>query len=185
MPLPYTDPFEPAGHINGIRVRRLQVNADDRGNLVETLKSDWDDFYDAERMPFTQNYYSFTRSGVARDEDRWHIHQHQRDRFVVIDGDLVVGVHDPRPGSATEGAVNLFRMGAAQGPDGQYTLMIPQLVHHGFVVVPGAPAILTNFPTRLHDPGDEGRVPFAEAAATLPDGRPFTWELIRRDLGPA
>ncbi len=76
-------------------------------------------------------------------------------------------------------------MGAAQGSDSQYTLMIPELVHHGFVVVPGAPAILTNFPTRLYDPEDEGRVPFAEAGATLPDGRPFAWELIRQDLGPA
>ncbi len=182
MTVQYTDPFDPESHIAGIGVRKLRVNADDRGNLVETLKIDWTDFYDADRLPFKQSYYSVTRAGVARDEDRWHIHQHQRDRFVVIDGDLVIGVHDPRPGSATEGLINLFRMGTSRGPDGQYTLMIPEHVHHGFVVSPSGRAILTNFPTQMHDPEDEGRIPFAEAGARLVDGRPFSWDLVREDL---
>lgn len=182
MAVQYTDPFESKSHISGIRVRRLQVNSDDRGNLVETLKVDWADFYDDDLLPFKQTYYSVTRAGVARDEDQWHIHRHQRDRFVVIDGDLVVGVHDPRPGSETEGLINLFRMGTAQGSDGQYTLMIPERVHHGFVVSPAGRAILTNFPTQLYDPADEGRVSFAEAGARLADGRPFSWDAVREDL---
>lgn len=182
MAVQYTDPFNPDGHIAGIRVRKLQVNADDRGNLVETLKIDWEDFYDPERLPFKQSYFSFTRAGVARDEDQWHIHRHQRDRFVVVSGNLVVGVHDPRPESVTTGMINLFRMGDAQGSEGQFTLMIPERVHHGFLVAPGGPAILINYPTRLYDPDDEGRIPFAAVAAELAEGRPFSWQLVRDDL---
>ena len=182
MAVQYTDPFDPESHIAGIRVRKLRVNSDDRGNLVETLKIDWADFFDIDQFPFKQNYYSVTRPGVARDEDQWHVHQHQRDRFVVIDGDLVVGVHDPRPGSETAGRINLFPMGSAQGPDGQYALMIPERVHHGFVVSPHGRAILTNFPTQLYDPEDEGRVPFAEAGAQFAGGQPFSWEVVRDDL---
>ncbi len=182
MAVQFTDPFDPESHIDGIKVRRLRVNSDDRGTLVETLKVDWADFYDADILPFKQTYYSVTRAGVARDEDQWHVHQHQRDRFVVIDGELVVGAHDPRPGSSTEGLINLFPMGSAQGPDGQYALMIPERVHHGFVVSPSGRAILTNFPTRLYDPEDEGRIPFTDAGARLTDGRPFSWDAVREVL---
>jgi dTDP-4-dehydrorhamnose 3,5-epimerase len=182
MAIQFTDPFDSESHIGGIRVRRLRVNSDDRGNLVETLKVDWEDFYDDDLLPFKQTYYSVTHPGVARDEDQWHVHQNQRDRFVVIDGDLVVGVHDPRPGSPTNGRINLFRMGSAQGPDGQYALMIPEQVHHGFVVSPAGRAILTNFPTQLYDPEDEGRIAFADAGARFGDGRPFSWEAVRKVL---
>ena len=182
MALQYTDPFNATTHIVGIGIRKLQVNSDERGNLVETLKIDWTDLYDEEKLPFRQNYYSITHAGVARDETQWHLHQHQRDRFIVIDGDLVVGVHDPRENSTTKDVINLFKMGSMQGPDGQYALMIPEQVHHGFVVAPAGRAILTNFPSKLYDPKDEGRIPFDDVRARLSDGRPFSWDAIRDDL---
>ena len=100
----------------------------------------------------------------------------------MIDGDLVVGVHDPRENSTTKDVINLFKMGSMQGPDGQYALMIPEQVHHGFVVAPAGRAILTNFPSQLYDPKDEGRIPFDDAKARLPDGRLFNWDVIRDDL---
>ena len=175
----YTDPRDPSGLIADVVARRLRVNRDPRGILVETLKVDWEDCYDAVERPFAQTYYSVTEAWVARDEDRWHVHEYQADRFVVPSGDVVVALHDRREGSPTRGHLNLIRLGESNGDAGQYLLVIPPRILHGFVVVGDRAALLLNYPTRLYDQADEGRVPFGEVAARLPDGRLFSWELVR------
>ncbi|MCC6173771.1 MAG: dTDP-4-dehydrorhamnose 3,5-epimerase family protein [Chloroflexi bacterium] len=169
--------------IADVVARRLRVNRDPRGSLVETLKIDWSDCYHTEARPFAQTYYSVTEPWVARDEDRWHVHALQTDRFVVPGGNIVVALYDPRPASPTFGRLNLVRLGEANGDDGQYLLMIPPKVLHGFVVVGPRPALLLNYPTRLYDPEDEGRVPFEEAGARLSDGRTFSWDVVREAEG--
>ena len=179
----FTDPLDKAGHIHEVQVRPLRVNRDPRGILVETLRADWSDIFDLERLPFAQTYYSITEPNVARDETEWHVHQHQEDRFAVLSGDLVIGLHDPRADSPTRGRINLFRLGESLGDDGQIAVLIPKRVHHGFVVGPDSSAVLTNFPTRIYDPDDEGRVPFDQVGARMPDGSMFSWDLVRKVLG--
>ena len=179
----FTDPLDKAGHIHEVQVRPLRVNRDPRGILVETLRADWSDIFDSERLPFAQTYYSITQPNVARDETEWHVHQYQEDRFAVLSGDLVIGLHDPRADSLTRGRINLFRLGESLGDDGQIAVLIPKRVHHGFVVGPDSPAVLTNFPTRIYDPDDEGRVPFDQVGARMPDGSMFSWDLVRKALG--
>ena len=175
----YTNPTDAAALIADVVVRPLTVNRDPRGILVETLKVTWPDCYDPEDRPFAQTYYSVTEPWVARDEDRWHVHQHQSDRFVVPTGNVVVALYDPRPESPTHGRVNLVRLGQANGDDGQILIVIPPRVYHGFIVLGPEAALLMNYPTRLYDREDEGRVPIAESGARLADGRPFSWDLIR------
>ncbi|MDP8922976.1 MAG: dTDP-4-dehydrorhamnose 3,5-epimerase family protein [Chloroflexota bacterium] len=175
----YTDPADPATLIADVVARPLTVNRDPRGILVETLKVTWSDCYDPERWPFAQTYYSVTEPWVARDEDRWHVHEHQADRFVVPSGDVVVALYDPRPASPTHRRVNLLRLGQSNGDAGQILVLIPPRVLHGFMVIGPGPALLLNYPTRLYDQADEGRVPIAESGARLADGRPFSWELVR------
>ena len=176
----FTDPLDESQHIRDVRVRRLVVNRDPRGILVETLRADWDDIYDAATRPFAQSYYSSTDANVARDENHWHVHEHQEDRFVVLSGDIVLALHDPRPESPTRGRVNLFRMGQSLGDDGQIALLIPQRVHHGFMVGADGPAVLVNFPTKIYNADDEGRIAFDETDARLDDGALFTWDLVRK-----
>ncbi|MFN8522538.1 MAG: dTDP-4-dehydrorhamnose 3,5-epimerase family protein [Chloroflexota bacterium] len=178
-----TDPFDSAGIIQDVAIRHLKVNRDPRGILVETLKTPWEDCFDAESMPFAQTYYSVTEPWVARDEDRWHVHQHQYDRFVVAMGNIVVSLFDPREGSPTQGRVNLIRLGQDNGDDGQILVVIPPRVMHGFMVLGPSPALLMNYPTRLWDPADEGRVAFSEAGARLASGETFSWDLIRQRAG--
>jgi hypothetical protein len=36
-----------------------------------------------------------------------------------------------------------------------------------------------NFPNRLYDPADEGRVPFAEAGIMTPGEQPFSYDAVR------
>lgn len=161
----------------------LKVNQDSRGILVETLKTNWPEVFGPNR-PFTQNYYSITSPGVARDEDVWHYHPHQEDRFVVIQGEIAVAIYDWHKERSTYGKLNLFKMGESEGDSGQYLLLIPKNTLHGFCVVSKNPAILLNFPTLLYNPSEEGRISHQEAGAKFPDGKLFSWETVRKEFQP-
>lgn len=168
--------------ITDVTVRELKVNRDPRGTLTELLRNDWGDIY-GDDMPFAQTYVSVTGPGVARDDDKWHVHQFQTDRFYCLAGEIVVVVADVRSDSPTNGAVQFFPLSAASDAPAPAVVTIPPRTLHGFVVTSPVPAMLMNFPNRLYNPDDEGRVPFADAAVTLPGGTPFSYDLIRRHFG--
>jgi dTDP-4-dehydrorhamnose 3,5-epimerase len=164
--------------VAGVTVRALRVNRDPRGTLTELLRSDWPDLY-GPALPFAQVYASTTGPGVARDEDRWHVHRHQTDRFYCLSGRIVVAVADPRPESPTRGNVVLVELAATDDAPAPLAVTIPPGTLHGFVVTSATPATLLNVPNRLYDPSDEGRVPFAAAGVVLPDGTPFSYDAVR------
>lgn len=166
------------GAIPGVTVRELRVNRDDRGTLTELLRTDWPDVYD-EAHPFAQAYVSMTASGVARDEDRWHVHQHQTDRFYCLAGGIVVAIADGRADSPTRGQLMLVELTAVTDAPAPLVVTIPPGTLHGFVVTSRMPATLMNFPNRLHDASDEGRVPFAEAEILTPGGQLFSYDAVR------
>lgn len=157
----------------------LRVNKDDSGILVETLRTDWKEIYGRKRE-FAMQYYSVTPPGLARDEEIWHSHpKYQEDRFLVIVGEIVVAVADPRGTSPTNGLLNLFYMQSSIDP---YILLIPKQTLHGFMAVSSTPAILLNFPTALYNPKEEKRISYKEAGVKLPDGTLFSWNLVRSYL---
>ncbi|MDQ3411372.1 MAG: dTDP-4-dehydrorhamnose 3,5-epimerase family protein [Chloroflexota bacterium] len=164
--------------IAGVTLRELRVNRDDRGTLTELLRSDWPDLYD-DRHPFAQAYVSMTLPGVARDDDRWHVHVHQTDRFYCLAGAIVVAIADGRASSPTNGQLMLVELSAIADAPAPLVVTIPPGTLHGFVVTSDVPAMLMNFPTRLYDPADEGRVPFADAGILTPGGRPFSYDAVR------
>jgi len=164
--------------IDGVVLRELRVNRDPRGTLTELLRADWSDLF-GDRLPFAQAYLSVTAPGVARDEDQWHVHQHQTDRFFCLAGTIIVPIADARPDSPTHGKLMLVELAAGADHPAPLVVTIPPGTLHGLVAVGPSPATLMNFPTRLYDPDDEGRVPFGEAQVTLADGRPFSYDLLR------
>lgn len=166
------------GRLDGVVVRDLRVNRDPRGTLTELLRTDWSELY-GEDLPFAQVYTSTTGPGIARDEDRWHLHRHQTDRFYCLAGRIVVAIADARPASPTRGRLVLVELAAAEDAPASLVVTVPPGTLHGFVVTSDRPATLLNFPNRLYDPEDEGRVPFAEAAVVLPDGTPFSYDAVR------
>jgi dTDP-4-dehydrorhamnose 3,5-epimerase-like enzyme len=166
------------GQIEGVTLHALRVNRDPRGTLTELLRSDWPDVYGPE-MPFAQAYLSTTGADVARDEDRWHVHKHQTDRFYCVAGQIVVAIADARAGSATTGQIMLVELTADRDAPASLMMTIPPGTLHGFVVTSTQPASLINFPNRLYDPDDEGRLPFTEAGFTFPDGTPFSYDAVR------
>ena len=164
--------------IHDVTLRELRVNRDPRGTLTELLRVDWDDIYDSDH-PFAQTYVSMTAPGVARDDGRWHVHQHQTDRFYCLAGQIVVAIADQRPESPTRGTLMLVELSAATDAPAPLVVTIPPGTLHGFVVTGEGPATLMNFPNRLYDPADEGRLDFAEAGVLTPAGLAFSYDLVR------
>lgn len=164
--------------IKDIILYPLKINKDTSGVLVETLRVDWKGIYGPGRE-FAMQYYSITESGVARDEDVWHYHLTQEDRFLVVQGDIVAAIADNRGGSTTNGLLNLFYMQADKDP---YILLVPKKTLHGFMVVSEKPAILLNYPTKIYNPQEEVRVPYNEVRIKFPDGSLFAWNRIKGKL---
>lgn len=157
----------------------LKVNKDETGILVETLRYDWPDIYGPGRE-FAMQYYSVTPPGLARDEDVWHCHpKAQEDRFLVVNGEIVVAVADARKESETKGILNLFLMKPDEDP---YILLIPKNTLHGFMVVSKTPATLLNFPTALYNPEEEARVPYEQGQVKFSDGTLFSWDAVRKNF---
>lgn len=158
--------------IDGVTVRKLTVHKDESGSLFETLRRDWQDVYNQKELAFAMQYMSVTPSGLARDEDRWHIHKFQKDRFVCVSGKIVTAIYDPRDNSATQGKLNLFTMSPDKEEE-MYMVIIPQNTYHAFMVVSREQGYLLNFPTQLYNPEDEGRIPNSH----------LSWEKVRQDFG--
>ena len=96
--------------IKDVLLYPLKINKDKSGVLVETLRTDWRQIYGKGRE-FAMQYYSITAPGIARDENLWHYHPTvQEDRFLVVQGEVVVAIADYRKESPTYKSLNLFQM---------------------------------------------------------------------------
>lgn len=147
--------------IDGIRIHPLKKNCDERGFLMEILRSDYEIYQD-----FAMVYLSKNHPGVVR---AWHYHKLQDDFFCCISGMIKVGTYDPREGSPTRGHVQEFII----GEDNPTLLHIPIGVFHGYKTIGSQPSLLLNFPTRLYNykEPDEYRVPWNDPSI------PYSWDL--------
>ncbi len=137
--------------IEGVRTRELRRNVDDRGYLMEVLRSDWSDVF----TTFAQAYVSLNYPGVIRG---WHYHKKQHDIFVCLSGMIKVPLYDARDGSPTKGRIDEFVIGD-QRP---LAILIPPGVYHGYMTLGTTPSLLLNFPSELYDRDapDEHRVAY-------------------------
>ena len=164
-----------ANLVKDVLMYPLKINRDESGILVETLRTDWKEIYGSGRE-FAMQYYSVTDSGVARDEDTWHYHPQQEDRFLVVHGEIITAVADNRQNSKTLGLLNLFYMKADTDP---YILLIPKGTLHGFLVISNTSSVLLNFPTELYSPSEEQRLSYDRAKIKTSDGSMFSWDQVR------
>ena len=137
--------------IEGVEVRDLQVNADERGHLVEIFREDWE-LYDPDPA---MSYYSMSYPGIVR---AWHRHDRgQIDHFICPKGCIKVGIYDDREESPTRGDLDTFVI----GEHNQRAVRIPGDCWHGFKAIGNEPAFLINLPTNLYDyeNPDEERLP--------------------------
>lgn len=135
--------------IEEVTVRKLRLIPDERGFLMEMLRSDWEEF-----DQFGQAYVTAVYPGVVKG---WHYHKIQTDRFVCVAGMAKVVLYDGRDGSPTHGEVNEFFMGI-QNP---ILLKIPPGVMHGFKGISPEVTLIINIPSELYnyENPDEYRLP--------------------------
>ena len=124
--------------IDGVVIKNLKVIPDERGRLMEILRSDEEIF-----LKFGQVYMTTGYPGVVK---AWHYHKVQCDHFCVVKGMMKVVLYDSRDGSSTKGEVNEFFMGEHR----PILLRIPPLVYHGFKTVSQEEALLINIPTEVY-----------------------------------
>ena len=135
--------------IEGVEVKQLVKHVDERGFLMELLRSDEPIF-----RKFGQAYVALNYPGVVR---AWHWHRKQDDHFVVVRGMAKVALYDAREGSPTRGQVDEFFL----GEDHNVLLKIPMGVMHGYKTEGSEPSLLINFPTEPYNQQepDEYRLP--------------------------
>ncbi len=125
--------------IDGVRIKSLRLLPDDRGFLMEMLRSDDDIF-----QKFGQVYLSVAYPGVVKG---WHYHKVQTDFFTIVKGMMKVVLYDERPDSPTHGEINEFFMGE-QNP---ILITIPPGVLHGMKAIGAEPGFLVNCPTEPYN----------------------------------
>jgi dTDP-4-dehydrorhamnose 3,5-epimerase len=147
--------------IEGVKVRNLSPIPDERGWLMELLRSDWEEF-----EKFGQLYITTCHPGVVKG---WHYHKKQTDHFVCLKGMAKVVLYDAREGSKTKGMINEFFMGERHF----ILLKIPPLVYHGFKGTGNEQAWILNIPTEAYkyEEPDEFRIPYNSKEI------PYDWDI--------
>ncbi|MHA1280208.1 MAG: dTDP-4-dehydrorhamnose 3,5-epimerase family protein [Candidatus Helarchaeota archaeon] len=107
--------------IKDVKTKKLKVIPDERGTLMEILRSDDNDLLDK----FGQVYMTTAYPGVVKG---WHYHKLQDDNIVVIKGMIKLVLYDRREGSPTYGEINEFFIGDKK----PMLVHIPVGVVHGF-----------------------------------------------------
>ena len=135
--------------IDGVKIKELKMIPDERGRLMEILRSD-DDIFEK----FGQVYLTTAYPGVVK---AWHYHKGQTDHMVVVKGMMKIVLFDDREESKTKGGLMEFFM----GDHNRILLKIPAGIYHGFKCISETEAIVINIPTKVYDykDPDEFRLP--------------------------
>lgn len=150
--------------IQGVQVKPLKLIPDERGFLMEMLRSDEPIF-----EQFGQVYLTGCEKGAVK---AWHYHKEQTDHFVCILGKALVVLYDFRETSPTFRRVEEYILEAPPcRSESPILLKIPPFVVHGFTALEREEARIINIPTlpyRYDDP-DEFRFPWNSPEI------PYTW----------
>ena len=157
--------------IAGVDVREVKNVLKENGTLTEVWRDDWDVGPAGVAQVFQVQIEPNAISA-------WHVHTRATDRLFANHGRLKIVLYDARPGSASEGRINVFHCGAPR----PMLIVVPPGVWHGVHNVGAAPALLLNLPDRAYAyeapdhwrlPPDTDRIPYSfSATARAPRGDP-------------
>ena len=128
--------------IKDVEIKKLKLIPDERGRLMEILRSDEKIFGE-----FGQVYMTTAYPGVIK---AWHYHKKQDDYFTCISGVMRLALYDAREGSPTYKELNDFIISL----DDPALVKIPRSVYHGFKCVSDKEAVVINVPTRPYNKKD-------------------------------
>ena len=146
--------------IHGVRIHRLERNADHRGDLTVLMSDHF--------MPGFSTPHVYLVTAAAASIRAWVIHKRQSDRLAYAGGQFRMVLYDLRPDAPTYGVLNVLEVGAAN----PVVLTIPPFVAHGVQNRGDRDAQFVNMPTRAYDPGnpDKARLPYGHP------GIPFVFD---------
>lgn len=125
--------------IHDVAKKELKRIPDERGRLMEILRSDDDIF-----ATFGQVYMTTTYPSVVK---AWHYHKMQDDYIVCVKGMLKLVLYDGREGSPTYGEVNEFFIGDFN----PVLIKVPKMIYHGWKCISDEEAIVINIPTQPYN----------------------------------
>ncbi len=125
--------------IEGVKTKKLNLIPDDRGRLMEILRTD-DEAFDQ----FGQVYLSTTYPGVVK---AWHFHKLQKDNFACVKGMIRLVLADTRESSPTKGEINEFYIGELNPT----LVQVPIGVYHGWKCVGTEEAFIINVCTKTYN----------------------------------
>lgn len=125
--------------IEGVKIKKLKVIPDERGRLMEILRSDEELF-----LKFGQVYMTTTYPGVVK---AWHLHKKQIDNITCLQGTIKLALYDNRKNSPTYKEVNEFYLGIHN----PVLIQVPVNVYHGWMCVSQEEAVIINIPTEIYN----------------------------------
>jgi dTDP-4-dehydrorhamnose 3,5-epimerase len=151
-----------ADEIDGVWIKDLKVIPDERGRLMEILRSD-DEGFDR----FGQVYLSTTYPGVVKG---WHLHKVQDDFFACVRGMVKLVIYDAREDSPTHGMVKEYYI----GDQNAQLVKVPAGTYHGWKCISQEESFVINIPSEPYnyDTPDEHRAPW-----DTPD-IPYSWDIV-------
>lgn len=124
--------------INGVIIKKININEDERGWLGEIYRTD-----ETEYKP-EMAYVSLTNSGIVRGP---HEHKFQSDFFVFAGpGDFEINLWDNREGSETKGE----HLKIEAGEKNPTSVLVPPGVVHAYKCISDVPGYSINFPDKLY-----------------------------------
>jgi len=125
--------------IDGIQIIPLVRHLDERGYLLEVLRSD-----DKHFQRFGQVYITTCMPGIVK---AWHAHKKQTDHFYAVKGTVKIGLYDGRETSPTYKQTASFILSELEPK----LLIIPPLIWHGQMALGNEMSYLINVPTEPYN----------------------------------
>lgn len=140
--------------IEGIRIRDLTKNIDERGFLAELVREDWKDLLGEDKI--TQFNISYSYPNIVR---AWHRHlRGQIDYFICIESSVKICAYDDRKDSETHGELDEIILSSER----LTAARISGILWHGYKAISTQPIKLLYGVNKLYDPKnpDEERRPW-------------------------
>ncbi|MFA6322670.1 MAG: dTDP-4-dehydrorhamnose 3,5-epimerase family protein [Candidatus Buchananbacteria bacterium] len=123
--------------IDGLIIKPIQKNLDDRGWLAEFFRTDEMD------LNFAMGYLSLTQPKITRGP---HEHKNQADYFVFIVGKFKLFLWDNRLGAKDYRVLQTYEV----GDDNPCGVLVPPGVVHAYQCISETPGLVVNLPDQLY-----------------------------------
>ncbi|MAG50510.1 spore coat protein [archaeon] len=137
--------------IEGVKIKKLEINEDPRGDFREIVRSDGGIIDKIEQISIGR-----TLPGVIK---AFHGHENQDDLFYVLKGNIQLVLYDIRENSQSKDKTEVILLGESYEPK---IVFIPRNVLHGYKVLGDKEAEVLYIMNNKYNSSnpDEKRIPF-------------------------